>query len=163
MGSRSRIVLLSFVALALASCGGSNKSGVPKGAPSELSSFADEWPAPNQDLANRRVATSKIDSSNVEQLGVAWTIPIKGGGTFGNYASTPIIADGVVYTQDLTSNVKAIDLKTGQVKWSKDYDATGRRPERRRDRLRQDLRRDLGLRVRARQEHGQGSVALGRS
>jgi outer membrane protein assembly factor BamB len=123
MGSRSRIVLLSFVALALASCGGSNKSGVPKGAPDELSSFSDEWPAPNQDLGNRRVATSKIDSGNVDQLGVAWTIPIKGAGTFGNYASTPIVADGVVYTQDLTSNVKAIDLATGQVKWSKDYNA----------------------------------------
>jgi outer membrane protein assembly factor BamB/cytochrome c5 len=123
MGSRIRILLLSFVALALASCGGSNKSGVPKGAPDELSSFSDEWPAPNQDLGNRRVATSKIDSGNVDQLGVAWTIPINGGGTFGNYASTPIVADGVVYTQDLTSNVKAIDLATGQVKWSKDYNA----------------------------------------
>ena len=50
-------------------------------------------------------------------------MPIKGGGTFGNYASTPIIADGVVYTQDLTSNVKAIDLETGDVRWSRDYDS----------------------------------------
>ena len=123
MGTRIRILLLGFFALALASCGGSNKSGVPDGAPSELSSFSDEWPAPNQDLGNRRVATSKIDSGNVDQLGVAWTIPIKGGGTFGNYASTPIVADGVAYTQDLTSNVNAIDLATGQVKWSKDYNA----------------------------------------
>ena len=96
---------------------------MPNGAPKELSSFSDEWPAPNQDLANTRVASSKIDSGNVDQLGIAWTVPIKGGGTFGNYASTPIIADGVVYTQDLTSNVKAIDLETGDVKWSKDYDA----------------------------------------
>ena len=123
MGTRIRILLLGVFALALASCGGSNKSGVPNGAPDELSSFSDEWPAPNQDLGNRRVATSKIDSGNVDQLGVAWTIPINGGGTFGNYASTPIVADGVVYTQDLTSNVKAIDLATGQVKWSKDYNA----------------------------------------
>src|SRR6266446_2023984 len=46
-----------------------------------------------QDLGNHRVATSKINSGNVNQLGVAWTIPIKGGGTFGNYASTPIVAD----------------------------------------------------------------------
>ena len=123
MGTRIRILLLGFFALALASCGGSNKSGVPDGAPGELSSFSDEWPAPNQDLGNRRVATSKIDSGNVDQLGVAWTIPIKGGGTFGNYASTPIVADGVAYTQDLTSNVNAIDLATGQVKWAKNYNA----------------------------------------
>ena len=78
-----RVLLLSGLALVVASCGGGNKSGVPKGAPGELSSFADEWPAPNQDLGNRRVATSKIDSSNVNELGIAWTIPIQGGGTFG--------------------------------------------------------------------------------
>jgi outer membrane protein assembly factor BamB len=118
-----RVLLLSGLALVLVSCGGGNKSGVPKGAPSELSSFSGEWPAPNQDLGNRRVATSKIDSGNVNQLGVAWTIPISGSGTFGNYASTPIVADSVAYTQDLTSNVKAIDLQTGQVKWTKDYNA----------------------------------------
>ena len=96
---------------------------MPDGAPPEASDFKDEWPTPNGDLANRRVASSEIDSSNVDQLGVAWTVPIKGGGTFGNYASTPIVADGVVYTQDLTSNVKAIDLETGDIKWSKDYNS----------------------------------------
>ena len=83
MAFAGRVLVLSSLALALAACGGGNKSGVPKGAPGELSSFAKEWPAPNQDLANRRVATSKINSGNVSQLGVAWTIPIQGGGTFG--------------------------------------------------------------------------------
>jgi outer membrane protein assembly factor BamB len=121
-----RLVLLGLLlvtAAGLAACGGEGGNGVPDGAPKEASEFKDEWPAPNGDLANRRVATSEIDSGNVDQLGVAWTIPIEGGGTFGNYASTPIIADGVVYTQDLTSNVKAIDLETGDIKWSKDYDS----------------------------------------
>jgi outer membrane protein assembly factor BamB len=120
---RLSVVVLGSLGLALAGCGGGGSSGVPNGAPDELSSSSDEWPAPNQDLSNTRVASSKIDSGNVSQLGIAWTVPIKGGGTFGNYASTPIVADGVVYTQDLTSNVKAIDLETGDVKWSKDYDA----------------------------------------
>jgi outer membrane protein assembly factor BamB len=124
MTVRRSVLALACFSFALAACGGGSKSGVPDGAPKELSSFADEWPAPNQDLGNTRVAKgSKIDSGNVDQLGVAWTVPITGGGTFGNYASTPIIADGVAYTQDLTSNVKAIDLQTGQVKWSRDYDA----------------------------------------
>jgi outer membrane protein assembly factor BamB len=117
------VLLLSLFAFAVTACGGGGSSGVPNGAPEELSSFSGDWPAPNQDLANRRVATSKIDSGNVSQLGIAWSIPIEGGGTFGNYASTPIVADGIVYTQDLTSNVKAIDLQTGKVKWSKDYDS----------------------------------------
>ena len=75
MAFAGRVLVLSSLALALAACGGGNKSGVPKGAPGELSSFAKEWPAPNQDLANRRVATSKINSGNVSRLGVAWTIP----------------------------------------------------------------------------------------
>jgi outer membrane protein assembly factor BamB len=124
-----RVLLLACLALVLSSCGGGSKSGVPKGAPSELSSFSDQWPAPNQDLANRRVATgSKIDSGNVSQLGVAWTVPIKAGGAFGNYASTPIVADGIAYSQDLTSNVKAIDIKTGQVKWTRNYNAIDEGP-----------------------------------
>ena len=122
-----RALFFCGLVLLLASCGGGDNessSDVPDGAPTEASSSADEWPTPNQDLANRRVASSEIDSGNVDELGVAWTIPITGGGTFGNYASTPIVADGVVYTQDLTSNVKAIDLESGEVKWSKDYDST---------------------------------------
>jgi outer membrane protein assembly factor BamB len=97
---------------------------VPPDAPEEASEFADEWPTPNGDLANTRVATgSSISSDNVDQLGVAWTVPITATGTFGGYASTPIIADGVVYTQDLNSNVQAIDLETGQVKWSREYNS----------------------------------------
>ncbi len=125
MTASRRLPLLAIVlvTIAVSACGGGDESAVPDGAPEEASSFADEWPTPNGDLGNRRVATSEIDSGNVADLGVAWTVPIKGGGTFGNYASTPIIADGVVYTQDLTSNVKAIDLETGDVKWAKDYNA----------------------------------------
>src|SRR5829696_595524 len=118
-----RVLMAGLAALALVSCGGGGGSGVPDGAPSEASSFDEEWPAPNQDLGNRRVASSDIDSGNVDELGVAWTVPIEGGGTFGNYASTPIVADGVVYTQDLTSNVKAIDFETGQVKWTRNYNS----------------------------------------
>jgi outer membrane protein assembly factor BamB/mono/diheme cytochrome c family protein len=119
-------MVLACISLAVTACGGGgNESGVPSGAPSEVSDFADQWPAPNQNLSNQRVAkSSTIDASNVKQLGIAWSVPITEGGTFGNYASTPIIADGVVYTQDLTSNVNAIDLKTGTVKWSKNYNMT---------------------------------------
>jgi outer membrane protein assembly factor BamB len=126
MATLHRLFMFSLLLVAmtgLGACGGGGDNGVPNGAPPEASDFKDEWPTPNGDLANRRVATSEIDSGNVDQLGVAWTVPIEGGGTFGNYASTPIVADGVVYTQDLTSNVKAIDFETGNVKWSKDYNA----------------------------------------
>ncbi len=55
-------------------------------------------------------------------------MPITGAGTFGNYASTPIVLDGVVFTQDLTSNVKAIDLESGEVLWEKKYDSPSTGP-----------------------------------
>ena len=50
-------------------------------------------------------------------------MPIKAQGTFGTYATTPIIVDGMVYTQDINSNVYAIDLKTGKGKWFKKYNS----------------------------------------
>ena len=42
MAFAGRVLVLSSLAFALAACGGGNKSGVPKGAPGELSSFAKE-------------------------------------------------------------------------------------------------------------------------
>ena len=48
-------------------------------------------------------------------------MPIPGAGAYGNASSTPLIVGDTVYVQDLGSNVKAIDLATGAVKWSHDY------------------------------------------
>jgi len=95
----------------------------PNAAPPEVASAAAEFPAPNGDLANTRATQGSIDSGNVKQLGIAWTVPITASGIFGGYASTPLIAGGVVYTQDLNSNVEAIDLKSGQILWKKAYNA----------------------------------------
>jgi len=75
-----------------------------------------EWRAPNADLANTRRLDSQIKASNVATLREAWSVPLKG-----TYAATPIVADGVVYTEDLLSNVYAIDLASGRVKWHRDY------------------------------------------
>src|SRR4051812_15471226 len=117
----------SVAVVALAGCGGGDDStglGVPGGAPPELAAHAAEWPAPNGDLQNTRVATSsKISAANVATLGVAWRAPITATGTFGGYASTPIISDGVVYTQDLSSNVAAYSLQSGKELWKHSYDS----------------------------------------
>ena len=56
-------------------------------------------------------------------LGIAWRAPITAKGTFGGYASTPIISDGVVYTQDLSSNVAAYSLESGKELWKRSYDS----------------------------------------
>ncbi|MDO8210594.1 PQQ-binding-like beta-propeller repeat protein [Conexibacter sp. CPCC 206217] len=90
---------------------------------------ASGWTLPNADLGNTRRVSGQIDSSNVDRLGVAWTVPIRGAGTFGNYATTPVVVDGVVYVQNLTSDVEAIDFRTGRVLWTKAYNSPNVGPD----------------------------------
>jgi outer membrane protein assembly factor BamB len=75
---------------------------------------------PGIDAANTRNPKSQIDSSNVGSLEVAWTATIPGTSNYG-YASTPVIDKGVIYTQDLASNVQALSLDSGEVLWTKNY------------------------------------------
>ncbi len=73
--------------------------------------------------------TSPINASNVTSLKQAWTVPIKATGTFGAYATTPVVVNGVVYTQDLDSNVEAIKLSTGKVLWTHTYNSPNTGPD----------------------------------
>jgi glucose dehydrogenase len=77
---------------------------------------------PGIDLASTRHASGPINGSNVSELEVAWTLPVKGESSYGSYASTPIISKGVMYSQDLASNVSAIGLESGEVQWEKNYE-----------------------------------------
>ena len=117
---RRALALLSIIVLiaALAAgCGGD--SGGDDTAPA-----AAEWMTPNASYENTRVANSEIDSENVDDLNVTWTQPLTGSGSFGAFASTPLISeDGVAYVQDLASNVMAYDLETGEQLWKVEYDA----------------------------------------
>lgn len=91
--------------------------------PPEVEQFADEWPLANRDYSNTRATTdAEIDSSNVDALGIAWVYPILGIGSYGGAASNPLIADGIVYFQDLASNVVALDLETGEQIWFAEFD-----------------------------------------
>jgi outer membrane protein assembly factor BamB len=88
------------------------------------SSSKGSWPYPNADTANTRDAQgSLITSSNVSTLTKSWSFDLKGkargdvGGS-GSLASGPIVVDGVVYIQDLHSNVYALSLSTGKLEWS---------------------------------------------
>src|SRR5215207_670246 len=74
------------------------------------------WPAPNADLANTRHVAGPIDRASVARLRVAWRRDI------GPFASTPVVVDGVVYAQDLQSNVFAIDLESGRLRWEQRYE-----------------------------------------
>jgi glucose dehydrogenase len=89
---------------------------------------AGEWPLPGADLQNTRNVPGPIKSSNVATLKKAWTLPIRATGSFGTYATTPVVVGGVVYTQDINSNVYAINLKSGKLMWFKKYNLPSEGP-----------------------------------
>jgi outer membrane protein assembly factor BamB len=83
---------------------------------------------PNVNTSNTRYVGGPIDSSNVAKLTTAWTLPITTKSEYGSYSSAPIISNGVIFSQDLESNVQAIDLKTGKVIWTKTYESPDQGP-----------------------------------
>lgn len=97
--------------------------------PPEVANHEVEWPLPNRDYANTRSAVeSPIDSMSVTSLGPAWTFAIPGGGPYGAAASNPVVIDQTVYFQDLASNVYAINLQDGSVRWQHDFNETAYGP-----------------------------------
>jgi glucose dehydrogenase len=86
---------------------------------------------PGGNQQNTRDVSSAINSSNVSKLGVAWTVPLRIPTTHtdGAYATTPVVAHGVVYVQDLESNVMAIRLATGKVLWRRAYNSPNGGPD----------------------------------
>ena len=80
---------------------------------------------PGVDTSNTRHAKSAIDTSSVSNLEVAWSMPLTAKSSFGAYAASPVIVNGVIYSQDLESNVQAISLESGQASRNKRVRITG--------------------------------------
>jgi outer membrane protein assembly factor BamB len=84
-----------------------------------------DWSQPNGDAHGTRAAAStSIDSDNVNELRVAWRfripmVPRESGVA----AATPVVSDGVVYLQDLVSDVFALRLRDGRLLWRRTFDA----------------------------------------
>ena len=137
------LVVASLAAAGCGSSGGSNAascvskaaaagraSSAPGGSPHPAAAAA--WTLPGGNLANTRDVASSITSSDVSTLGVAWCVPIQASLSSGftdNYATTPVVVNGVVYTQDLKSNVMAIRLATGKVVWTHNYNSQNGGPD----------------------------------
>jgi outer membrane protein assembly factor BamB len=83
---------------------------------------------PGVDVSNTRFVEGTIQSGNASTLDVAWTLPLTAKSTYGSYSATPAIANGVIYSQDLGSNVQAIDLESGDVLWTKTYEEADQGP-----------------------------------
>jgi outer membrane protein assembly factor BamB len=156
-GARLLGVLVALAAVAvLAGCGGSSKKSssssttsasssastsaatsaqtqattTSSGTAAAPSAAAASWSQYNANLAGTRDVQSSISSSNVNKLGVAWTVPITGkAGSFGNFAATPVVVNGVAYVQDLDSGVYAVNMKTGKLLWHTPYNSENEGPD----------------------------------
>src|SRR5450755_5048714 len=118
-----------FARHAAAGTAGSAPGGSPDPA------VAAGWTLPGGNLANTRDVASPITSSNVATLGVAWCVPaestgaIHAAGLADEIATTPVVVNGVVYIQDLESDVMAIRLATGKVLWTHNYNSLNGGPD----------------------------------
>jgi outer membrane protein assembly factor BamB len=124
------VVVLGACSLVIAACGGSSTSATRPACKTITGSTAastagapGSWPYPNADLANTRVAPdSTISSANVSRLTPAWTFKLSGAAAAGveqsgSLAANPVVQGGVVYLQDLDSNVYALGLTSGKLVW----------------------------------------------
>ncbi len=116
VGGLAALIVVLLVTLTASGCGGSSASD--SGGEASLTGSG----YPNGDLANSRDAKGPIKAANVNELASTWTAPIKGESSFGSYASSPIVSKGVIYSQDLASNVEAIEEDSGEVMWRKDFE-----------------------------------------
>ncbi len=93
------------------------------------------WTLPGGNLQNTRDVASAITAANVAQLGVAWCVPVESTGEAASvgltdgYSTTPVVVNGVVYLQDMESNVMAIKLATGKVLWTHNYSSPNGGPD----------------------------------
>jgi alcohol dehydrogenase (cytochrome c) len=128
--ARPLAALLVAASLLVAACGGNAKATASSGCKTVAANAAASnvgasasWPYSNDDLANTRDATeSTISSANVSRLAPTWTFKLTGKAAvgvrpYGSLTANPIVENGVVYIQDLDSNVYALALATGKLRW----------------------------------------------
>jgi alcohol dehydrogenase (cytochrome c) len=92
---------------------------------------ADDWTSANHDLSSTRAATtSGIDGHTVSSLRLAWRFRLPGKpGESGSVTATPVVSGGVVYVQDMLSNVFALDLATGARLWERRFSDSNPGPD----------------------------------
>jgi len=142
------LTVLAGAGLAVAGCSGSTphasapscsgkRAGAASTVPASSASpeIAAAWTLPGGDMRNTRDVASAITASNVATLGVAWCVPIESTGEASavgltdGYSTTPVVVNGVVYLQDMESNVMAIKLATGKVLWRHNYSSPNGGPD----------------------------------
>src|SRR5262245_47732388 len=122
----SRLALITTVfaaALALAGCG--QNAQTTKG-PAQVDgarivgadSEPQNWLTVGRTYSEQRFSPLKqINDTNAGQLGLAWSFDLD---TARGQEATPLVIDGVMYFSTAWSMVKALDAKTGALKWAFD-------------------------------------------
>ena len=138
IGVVGAVVVALVLVLAAAGCGGSSGSSSSGGtsaggsstggSSSESGGGATGDAYPGTDLANTRFEQGPIEGGNAAELEEAWSLPLSAESSYGAISATPVVAGGVVYVQDLESNVQAVDLESGEVLWTKDYEEPDQGP-----------------------------------
>jgi alcohol dehydrogenase (cytochrome c) len=84
-----------------------------------------DWAQPNHDAASSRAARgTSIHASNVTRLRVAWRFRFTMAPRESGVATaTPVVAKGVVYAQDMESNVFALRASDGTLLWQRPFHA----------------------------------------
>ena len=120
---QASIVMASV--LLLASCGPSAETTAAKG-PAQVDGAriinADSepamWMTVGRTYSEQRFSPLKqINDTNAAQLGLAWSFDLD---TARGQEATPLVIDGVMYFSTAWSMVKALDAKTGALKWAFD-------------------------------------------
>ncbi len=133
------VAVLGACSLLIAGCGEHKATAATSGCKTitgntvvSTATAAGSWPYSNADLANTREAPDPaISAANVSRLKLAWTFKLTGtaaagvGGS-GSLAANPIVQGGVVYQQDLDSNVYAVALSSGKLEWEYECNAPER-------------------------------------
>ncbi|HEV3320462.1 MAG TPA: PQQ-binding-like beta-propeller repeat protein [Solirubrobacteraceae bacterium] len=114
------VVVVVVAVIAVVSLGSSSSSSA--------SSLLSGSGYPNGDTSNTRYTQGPINSGTVSKLETAWTLPLTAKSQYGSYSSSPIVSGGGMFSQDLASNVQAIDVKTGKVIWTKNYESPDQGP-----------------------------------
>ena len=110
---RALLLAIVFGSVALAA-----QTGTPPVTPQDLT---DGLKDPGKWLLNggdynghRHSPLTQITPSNVGQLTAQWTFQT---GTLGNFQTTPIVIDGVIYATGFGGNAWAIDARSGRTIW----------------------------------------------
>ncbi len=77
------------------------------------------WPSANGSITSQRSATAtELDARTIPRLEVRWRFRLHTSGTsFGAITSNPVIRGNVVYLQDSSSSVYALDVRSGALIW----------------------------------------------